>query len=270
MGHYLDYVILGLVQGVTEFLPISSDGHLVIVNRWVQIPGDALALIVFLHLGSLGAVVWAFRRDLLAILRPARSPEEMAGPRLLGLIVLATLPAVVFGTLLHPLFADAFDSVRLTGAMLIVTGIVLLSTRACRSGDRSPGVSSALAMGLAQVTAMLPGISRSAVTLATGFALGVERLRAARFSFLMAVPAIAGANLYEMLKLGGDPAVDPAGVGIGIVAAFLSGLVAIRMLLALVGRGRFEWFGVYCVIVGCILLILERSGSGPPPAAIAP
>lgn len=265
MRHYLDYVILGLVQGVTEFLPISSDGHLVIVNRWILIPGDALALIVFLHLGSLGAVVWTFRHDLLAILRPARSPEEMAGPRLLGLLVLATLPAVVFGTALHSLIADAFDSVRLTGAMLIVTGGVLLSTRACRNGNGSPNVISALLMGMAQVSALLPGISRSAVTLATGFALGIERVRAARFSFLMAIPAIAGANLYEIVKLGGDPAVEPTGVVIGIAAAFLSGLVAIRMLLALVGRGRFEWFGVYCVIVGCFLLVLGRPGQSPLP-----
>jgi undecaprenyl-diphosphatase len=260
MQHYLDYVILGLVQGVTEFLPISSDGHLVIVGRWLQTTGNALALAVFLHLGSLGAVVWTFRRDLLGLLRRPDSPDEMGGPRLLGLIALSTVPAVIFGSLLHSFFAEAFQSVPLTGGMLILTGLVLLSTRAFPSGSRSPGVVSALAMGVAQVFALLPGISRSAMTLATGFALGVERVRAVRFSFLMAVPAIAGANAFELMKLGGlrggMQVVEPFGVGVGILAAFLSGLVAIRALLALVRRGRFEWFGLYCLLVGLVLLFL--------------
>jgi undecaprenyl-diphosphatase len=118
---------------------------------------------------------------------------------------------------------------------------------------------SALAMGFAQIFALLPGLSRSAVTLAAGFALGVDRVRVARFSFLMSVPAIVGANLYELVSLGGIRAsvgaVEPIGVLVGIVAAFLSGLVAIRTLLALVRRGRFEWFGVYCVVVGLALVL---------------
>lgn len=255
MSHLLSYVILGLVQGVTEFLPISSDGHLVLLGRWIHTPGDELAVIVLLHTGSLAALLWAFRRELLGLVRQPREPGVMGGPGLFALIVVSTLPVAVFGPTFYAAFNSAFQSPDFAAWMLIVTGLVLVATRTFRVGNASVNLLSALAMGVAQIFALLPGISRSALTMATGFALGVERVRVARFSFLMAIPAIIGATIYELTKLGGIAGVDPLGITAGILTAFVSGLIAIRALLFLVRRGRFEWFGVYCMVMGALFLL---------------
>lgn len=255
MLNYMNYVLLGLVQGVTEFLPISSDGHLVLLSRWIDTPGDGLAVVVLLHIGSLAALLWAFRREILGFLRPPREPGEMGGPWLFALILVSTIPVAVFGPAFYAAFNAAFESADFAAWMLIVTGIVLIATRTFRVGNASVNVLSALAMGIAQVFALLPGLSRSALTMATGFALGVERVRVARFSFLMAVPAIIGANIYELTRIRGVTGVDPVGITVGILTAFVSGLIAIRALLFLVRRGRFEWFGVYCVVMGVAFLL---------------
>jgi undecaprenyl-diphosphatase len=252
----LNYALLGLVQGVTEFLPISSDGHLVILGRWLPVRGDQLMVVVLLHLGSLGALLWSFRRELLSVFRRATPEEPLSGPRLILLLVLATLPAVIVGPLLEHQFSAAFQSVSLTAMMLIVTGLLLLATRWIPLGTGRPSAASALAMGSAQVLALLPGISRSATTLSTGFAVGLERRTAARFAFLMAIPAIAGAAVFELRDIDRLRDVNHVGVAIGILVAFLSGLAAIRLLLRLVRRGRFEWFGVYCIGFGLLVLLL--------------
>jgi len=251
----LNYALLGLIQGVTEFLPISSDGHLVIFGRWLPTRGDQLMVVVLLHLGSLGALLWSFRRELLGVFQPATPADPLRGPRLIWLLILATLPAVIVGPLLEKSFSDAFQSVPLTAVMLIVTGLILLATRWIPLGTGRPTPASALAMGSAQVLALLPGISRSATTLATGFLVGLERLTAARFAFLMAIPAIAGAAVFELRDLDRLRDVNHLGVGIGILVAFGSGLAAIRLLMKLVRRGRFEWFGVYCVLFGLTVLV---------------
>ena len=251
----LNYALLGLVQGVTEFLPISSDGHLVILGRWLPTRGDQLMVVVLLHLGSLGALLWSFRKELLGVFRPATAAEPLSGPRLILLLILATLPAVIVGPLLEKAFAQAFQSVPLTAVMLIVTGLILLATRWMPLGTARPSAATALAMGTAQVLALLPGISRSATTLATGFLVGLERVTAARFAFLMAIPAIAGAAVFELRDPDRLRDVNHLGVAIGILVAFLSGLGAIRLLLKLVRRGRFEWFGVYCIGFGLLVLL---------------
>ncbi len=252
---YLNYIILGLVQGVTEFLPISSDGHLVLLGHWIQTPGDGIAVVIFLHAGSLAALLWAFRRDLLGIFR-SPEPGQVGGPRLLGLLILATVPVVIVGPTLYSAFSAAFESSTLAAWMLIINGLILISTRASRVGNATVNVATALAMGCVQIFALLPGISRSALTMSTGFALGRDRVQVARFSFLMAVPAIAGANIYEIMKLDSMSGIEPLGLAIGIFTAFISGLIAIKALLLLVRRGRFEWFGVYCVLLGILFIIL--------------
>jgi undecaprenyl-diphosphatase len=240
---------------VTEFLPISSDGHLVILGRWFETRGDQLTVIVLLHLGSLLALLWSFRRELWSVFRPAVPDEPLSGPRLIFLLALATLPAVIVGPLAERMFSQAFQSVRLAATMLMATGCLLIATRFIPLGAGQPGPRSAFAMGTAQVLALLPGVSRSATTLATGFAAGLDRVAAARFAFLMAIPAIGGAAVFELRDLDRLVDINRLGIGIGILAAFGSGLVAIRMLLALVRRGRFEWFGVYCLAFGLAILL---------------
>jgi undecaprenyl-diphosphatase len=263
MPDTLRYLILGLVQGVTEVLPISSDGHLVILSRWLSAPGDGLTLVVLLHLGSLAALILAFRRPLAGLVRaalggdPAERVEGQGGRRLLGLIALATLPAVIIGPLIHSFFQEAFQSSLLAGAMLVLTGVILLTTRVFPDGKTTPDARAALVMGIAQAFALLPGLSRSALTLAAGFALGADRKRVAHFSFLMAVPAIGAANVLELTRAEGLRQIDPAGLVVGILAAFVASLLAIRAVLSLIKRGRFEWFGVYCLVVGLIVLSIS-------------
>jgi undecaprenyl-diphosphatase len=260
MPSILTYVTLGIVQGITEFLPISSDGHLVVLSRWIETPGDELTLIVLLHLGSLGAIIFAFRREIRSLLAQAvrgrRKPADLSQPSLLSLIVLATLPVVIVGPVLHSLFVSAFESTMLAGAMLVLTGLILVATRALPEGNQAPNAKSALAMGFAQVFALLPGLSRSALTLTAGFALGGDRREVTRFSFLMAIPAIAGANLLEVSKVSRLQEMDMAGVAVGVITSFLASLAAIRILMRLVSRGRFEWFGAYCLVAGILVLSL--------------
>jgi undecaprenyl-diphosphatase len=253
----LNYVLLGLVQGITEFLPISSDGHLVIVGKWLATHGNELTVVVLLHLGSLAALLWSFRRELWGAFRPATPDDPLSGPRLILLLVIGTLPAVILGPPLEHMFSEAFQSVTLAAVGLIVTGLILLSTRWMPLGNQAPSPKSALAMGVAQVVAMLPGISRSATTLAVAFAMGVERVLAARFTFLMAIPAIAGAAVFELRHVSQLSELNLLGVAAGIFTAFVSGLFAIKVLLKLVRRGRFEWFGVYCMAVGLLVLLLR-------------
>ncbi len=260
LTQFVPYLILGLVQGITEFLPISSDGHLVVLSHWLKTPGDELSLVVLLHLGSLAAILWTFRREIVAlfiqVVERMRGVDEAQGPTVMTLLILATLPVVVIGLLLHSLFTRAFESTGLAGEMLILTGLILLATRLFPEGRAAPNARSALAMGFAQVFALLPGLSRSALTLSTGFALGGDRRQVARFSFLMAIPAILGANVFEIAHARGFGSVDVGGVTIGIVTAFVASMAAIRLLLGLVRRGRFEWFGAYCVALGVFVLSL--------------
>jgi undecaprenyl-diphosphatase len=253
--------VLGVVQGLTELLPISSSGHLVLVGHGLGIRSQGVMVEVVLHLGTLLAVVWAFRATLLEMIRGIAG-RDAAGRRLVGRLALATLPVVVLGPLLEGPVHAAFESPRFAATMLLATGLILLATRLARVSGRTLRWPDALAMGFAQVLALLPGISRSGVTIAAGFGRGLDRVEAARFSFLMSIPAVLGAAVFEAMELGGSwpRDVDVVGLALGFVAAFVAGLVAIHVLFKLIDRRRFVWFGIYCLCAGVVgLLILGRA-----------
>jgi len=256
----LDVAVLGLVQGLTEFLPVSSSAHLVFAQKWMQIDdASALPLDVFLHLGTLLAAVWLFRTELLRLVRAALSlvgigPRDASETRLLGLLVIATIPAVVAGLALKRLMESAFNSPVEAARELIVTGVILLTTRLVTKAWSVIDVPRAVAIGLAQAAAILPGISRSGATIAAAIWSGVERENAARFSFLLSVPIIFGAALVEVPDMLQTPTMPRAlDLGIGFLASFVAGVFAIRFLLRMVGRGRFEVFGVYCIAMGAAM-----------------
>ncbi len=258
-------LILAAVQGLTEFLPVSSSGHLVLLEHWLGTAEGNVMLAVVLHCGTLGSVLWVYRRELL---RLARLDRE--GLRYLLALAVGTVPAAAVGLLLDDLVDRLFASPLATGAALLVTAAILWSTRSVRRAPdraaavwrpRSPGLGRALLIGAAQAVAITPGISRSGTTIAASLWLGLERGEAARFSFLLSVPAIGGALLLGLLK---EDWALPGGAGTplaGLLVAFLFGVLAVRWTARAVRRRRFWLFSLYCLGLGlATMLAVGRGG----------
>jgi undecaprenyl-diphosphatase len=248
-------IVLGLVQGLTEFLPISSSGHLVLVEALTGVHFTDVTVEVSLHVATLGSLLVLYGARLWAITRGVLRGDT-ASVRYAVLLTIATIPAGVVGVLLHRQIEEQFHSLTWLGVQFLITGAILWWTRG-RQGDRdlpSPGV--ATGIGLAQAFAILPAISRSGATVAAALWGGLTPTAAAEFSFLMAVPVIAGAALLE----GRDAVLNVAAVGavpwvVSFAAAFVSGLWSIRFLVALLKRGRFFAFAPYCWAVGVLTLV---------------
>ncbi len=261
--------ILGIVQGLTEFLPISSSGHLVLVPALLgwEIPADqAFVFDVLVQLGTLVAVFVYFWADLRAmglamwqdVRRRTISGTEMS--RMGWFIVLATLPAGFAGILLKSQVEEAFDSVTATAYFLFLTAIFLFTAE--RFGRRSRSLNGitwadALWIGFFQVAAMFPGVSRSGSTIAGGMLRHLDRTSAARFSFLMAVPIMIAAGLLSLLDLKDIPNLDrflPV-LGVGFLTSAITGYFAIRWLIAFLSRRSLVYFGVYVLLLGLAVLI---------------
>lgn len=244
-------IILGLVQGLCEFLPVSSSGHLLIATRLMGIESPGLLLEVALHGGTLIAVCAYFWRDIWAMLRhPVRD-------KTLRLLVVATIPAVVV-TLLLGDWLDTIFSGALLGISFILTTVVLWVGSLFHGTRRELTYKDAGVMGLSQALALLPGLSRSGTTISGGLASGVDRQSAARFSFLMSIPAILGGLVFALKDVvtGGAPAnLDALPLLVGVAVAALSGLFAIRFMMELVRRAKLKWFGVYTLILGVLVLV---------------
>lgn len=243
-------IALGLTQGLTEFLPVSSSAHLAFVPEILRIPQASLAFNVLMHLGTLLAVVYYFRRDLWRLAADGWRGKGDAR-RILLLLFVGSLPAGALGYLGHDLLERLFASPAATAWQLAVTGGLLYAADRCRTGRRGMGdlnPSEALFIGLGQALAIVPGISRSGATIAFGLWRGLARDEAARYSFLLSIPAIAGAGLFEAKPLltgavaGGFGLVYLA----GFIAAALSGGLSIAVLLRYLERGRLLPFAVYC------------------------
>lgn len=258
----LHLIILAVVQGLTEFLPVSSSGHLVLVEHWLgSFSGDVFVNVV-LHVGTLLAVLAVYAKDVRRLLRF----DAVAVQYLVALLV-GTLPAVAVGLLFKDLIEAQFANPRLAAVALVVTGLILLSTRSRGGEGRGrrygaewhpvpPSPGRALLIGCAQALAILPGISRSGSTIAMSLWLGVEREEAARFSFLLAVPAIGGALVLQFLD--GMPTTEATTMGLvlGAFAAFLVGLVAIRLTALMVVQRHFWRFALYCFPLGVLAFFL--------------
>jgi undecaprenyl-diphosphatase len=253
-------LVLAFVQGVTEFLPVSSDGHLVLAAAWLQTEGPRLAIEVALHIGTLAAVLLVYRRDLLEILRRLLRGDA----REVGLLVLGSIPVAAVGLGLKSLFERLSESVLAAALGLLVTAVFLfVGERARRrnvrgSVERVLGWRDALWIGCLQALAPLPGVSRSGTTIVTALVRGVPADQAARFSFLLSVPAVAGAVLLEVPHL-----VREGGFGLDLVVAvlatFVIGVCALRFLLSYLGRGAFLWCALYCAGLGTVALLLGSS-----------
>jgi undecaprenyl-diphosphatase len=262
-------VVLGIVQGLGEYLPISSSGHLIVVPWLLGWPEHSLAFDVALHEGTLVAELYAFAGDwfrlVASALRGARAGRPFSEPegRLLGLLALASVPGAVMGLLLEHWAETTFRSPALVATTMFVMGAVLLVADRRASGDRarlslmSVTVGQALAIGFAQGLALIPGVSRSGATISTGLFLGMKREDAARFSFLLATPITFGAAAVKVPHLLRSE--DGSGVWLGMLAAAVVGLLSIRVLLAYVRTRDYRPFVYYrfafAALVAVVLLV---------------
>ena len=264
----LQAAVLGAVQGLTEFIPISSSGHLVLVPAALGWDEYGLAFDVLLHAGSLVALFVYFSGDLIDLVRGAVGGDR-AQRRLLGLLAIGTIPAGLAGILLEDYFEEAFGDMRASAIQLLVTAAILVGAelvlryhqrRTATSGHelrtiedlRTPD---AVVVGIAQAISILPGISRSGSTIAAGLALGVNRDDSARFAFLLAIPALLGATLVKLPDLGTDSIGVGAGVA-GFVSSLLFSYAAIWGLIRYLRRNTLYPFAVYCVVAGIFFYVV--------------
>lgn len=249
-------VVLGVVQGLTEFLPVSSSGHLVLAERLAGVTTPGVFVEVALHVATLGSVFVVYGRRIVELGQGLLTGNS--GHRAyVWLLVLATIPAGLVGVLFGDVVERAFDSLLAVGVAFLLTGTILWLTRRAGGSREAPSAAGALGVGLMQALAIFPGVSRSGSTVAAGLWFGLDAQRAAEFSFLMAVPTIAGAAALELREAAATA--STVGVGpllAGCAAAFLSGIWAIRFLVALLRRGRFYAFAPYCWLLGLLTLVV--------------
>jgi undecaprenyl-diphosphatase len=272
-------IVLGIVQGVTEFAPVSSSAHLVLVPWLFGWPSPGVAFDAILHWGTLTAVMVYFWRDWVRVIKGFFRSLTTRGPlnarpggrladadgRLAWWIIVGTIPAMVLGLAFKDFFESLFSSPPAVGALLLVTALILvLGERAgARVRDRSRGLDQmnlvdTLLVGLAQATAIAPGISRSGATISTGLARGLKRDAAARFSFMLGAPIILGAGLLpllDLLKAGGLRQELPILI-IGFLAAAVAGYFCIKFLLSYLRHGSLYIFAAYCAVIGAASLLL--------------
>lgn len=266
-------VTLGLVQGLTEFLPISSSGHLVIGQHLFGLTEAELVFDVCVHVGTLVAVLFYFRHDLFSMVKTLfqvlsrfskkdislSQAWELNDIKLIVLIITGTLPTMVIGLALREIAATLFSSLLIVGVSLIITGLVLWITRSIP--PREPrfetfSIKKSLVIGFIQGLSITPGISRSGSTIATALLLGLDRELAARYSFLLSIPAITAAALLSILDLEPGQSLDTVPLLSGMAMACVSGYAALKLLVFIVKKGRLYAFAPYCWIVGACAIAM--------------
>ena len=271
MDTVVQALVMGLVQGLTEFLPVSSSGHLIVVPflaGWDDAFIRSLAFSVMLHLGTLLALLVYFRAEWVRLVPAAiatirdRSMQGDEDRRLAWLLLASTIPAAIAGVVLNDLIETSFRQVELVALTLVIGGIIL--ALADRFGAKSRSIEDvtfpiAIGIGVAQALALVPGISRSGISIAAARMVGMDRESAARFAFLMATPITAGAGLFEVRKLiAGEGGVDVsiAPLVVGLVAAAISGMAAIHFMLAFLRRQSLDVFVLYRFALAAVVLIV--------------
>ena len=255
---WFEGIILGLIQGLTEFLPVSSSGHLAIAKALFGIETGDLAFEIAVHAATVLSVVVAFWSDIVALFKGLFKFKYNAETRYILMICLSMIPIFIVGVF----FKDQVEAIfggglTVIGCALLVTALLLALSQTIKPKQKDLGYGSALIMGLAQAVAVIPGLSRSGTTIATGLLCGVKRDQVTRFSFLMVLVPILGEAFLSLV--GGDFAESSAGAVpllLGFVTAFASGLLACKMMIAMVKKASLGWFAAYCAIVGILCIVL--------------
>ena len=255
----IDSIVLGIIQGLTEFLPVSSSGHLELGKAILgdtSIPEESLLFTVVLHFATALSTIVIFRKDILDLIKGALKLQWNDDLKFILKIALSMVPAVIVGLFFEKQLEQLFGgNILLVGCMLLVTAILLFLADRAKDTNKNVTFKDAIIIGISQAIAVLPGISRSGATISTSVLLGNDKTKAARFSFLMVVPLIFGKIAKDVLS--GDISYESSNftnLGAGFVAAFIAGLFACTWMIALVKKSKLSYFAIYCVIVGLIAI----------------
>ena len=260
----IESIVLGIIQGLTEFLPVSSSGHLELAKAILgdtSVPEESLAFTVVLHFATALSTLVIFRTEVFQIFRGLFQFKWNEETQFSLKIILSMIPAVFVGLFFEEQLASFFGgNVLLVGFMLFVTALLLLLADKAKNTHKKVSFSNAIIVGISQAIAMLPGISRSGATISTSVLLGIDRTRAAKFSFLMVVPLIFGKVAKDLA--GGEISFESSDIipmAAGFVAAFVAGLLACKWMIALVKKSKLVYFSIYCAIIGLIAVVYSLS-----------
>lgn len=261
MGFW-ESLLLGIVQGLTEFLPVSSSGHLALFTALLggeALPEENLLFTILVHAATALATIIVFRKDIAILIQGFFNRSNSNARHYVGKIVLSMLPAVMVGLFFEEEITGFFGSnLALVGAMLCITAVLLFITDRAITKERSISYTFALLIGFAQAIAILPGISRSGATIATALLIGATRPEAARFSFLMVIPLILGSMAKTLLENGETifGTVEALPLLTGFIAALFSGILACRWMISIVKKSKLNYFAAYCLVIGIIASIV--------------
>lgn len=273
----IDSLILGILQGITEFLPISSSGHLVLAEHFMKLDVEAMkSFDIAVHFGTLLAILIYFRKDIIALIKGCLAyaghklkikafrydaAESLSSAKMGGWLIAATIPAVLVGLFFEDFLDANFRNPFSVAVMMIIVGVLFFVAEfiASRRGDKQPSLRNAMLIGVAQACALVPGVSRSGATISAGIALGLKREEAARFSFLLGSIAIAAAtSLHLVQALKGDVTIVSFDlVSAGVLSSFVAGYAAIAFLMRFLKKHTLHVFGIYRVLLGFALLYLS-------------
>ncbi len=257
-----DAIILGIIQGLTEFLPVSSSGHLELAKVILggdSVPEESMLMIVVLHAATALSTIAVFRKDLIQIVKGLFQFKNNDEFKFSLNVVLSMIPAAAIGVLLDEQIEAFFGGrILLIGCMLLLTAVLLMMADKAKSTDKKVGIGHAIIIGISQAIAILPGISRSGATISTSVLLGIDREKAARFSFIMVLPLILGKMAKDIL----DGAFNDVSGGltiyiIGFIAAFITGILACTWMIKLVKNSKLKYFAIYCAVVGLIAIVYQ-------------
>ncbi|MFK5878476.1 MAG: undecaprenyl-diphosphate phosphatase [Flavobacteriaceae bacterium] len=256
---YIEAIILGIIQGLTEFLPVSSSGHLEIAKALLgdqSIPEESLTFTVVLHFATALSTIVIFRKEILEIIKGLFQFQWNEETKFTLKIIASMIPAAFVGFFFEDELAALFGGqILLVGFMLIITAMLLLFADKAKTTDKKVTFGSAFIIGVSQAIAMLPGISRSGATISSAVLLGVDRTKAAKFSFLMVVPLILGKVAKDIMN--GEISLENSHIGVlavGFIAAFISGLFACTWMISLVKKSKLSYFAIYCAVVGSLAI----------------
>jgi len=258
-------VLLGILQGVTEFIPVSSSGHLILGQHFFNMTESMIAFGISVHIGTLASIALVFFKDIKIICTSIFKPvSQKSDVKLLLLIITGSLPTLILGYIIKIWEDVIFSSILLVGCMLIITGTILWMTINIQTTQTSQKKSmdtseftyrSAFIIGVVQGIAVIPGISRSGATIATGLFAGLDRKMAAKFSFLLSIPAIIGAEFLQLSEVTNQPIIITKATIFGTLASFITGYIALILLLKIIDRGKLHIFAPYCWALGISTII---------------
>jgi len=246
----IKYIMLGIIQGFTEFLPVSSSGHLVIAQKLFGLSGEEIAISVVLHLGTLLAVIIFFFKDIITIIRNLK---------LTVFVILTTAITAIIAILGRGFFEGLFSSPRAVIIALFFNGIILLITGILRvKSEKKPSLKDAAVLGITQALAVIPGISRSGITISTLLFKGINREMCFKLSFLVSIPLILGAAILEFKEVGFIVESKLCNILFGFIASLISGIISLFFLKTIIKRAKFHYFGYYCILVAVLAFLFIK------------